>query len=174
MHPPCCYYQKVKQSHYRPGQALRVRGGWGSQISRQLAHEGGKIVSPTHWPTLPPRKYSWYSFLLVNPRATVQPEGLYQWKIPMMPSGIEPTTFWLVAQCLSQLHHWIPQCCYYWQLEIKNVWQWGFSNGMLFKQSLISQHTVSKDENGDGHVHSCASTHAQSLISLLYFLEDET
>jgi len=27
-------------------------------------HEGGKVVSPTHRPPLPPRKYSWYSFLL--------------------------------------------------------------------------------------------------------------
>jgi len=91
-----------------PGQALGVPGGWSSHISWQLAQESGKFVGPVHQLSLLPRKYSWYSFLLeaeLTPRAIVQPEVLSQWQIPMTPSGIEPTTFQHVVQCLKKLHH---------------------------------------------------------------------
>jgi hypothetical protein len=94
--------QKIKQSHYRPGQTLRVPGGWGSQIYRQSAHEGDKAVSPTHRPPLSPRKYSWYSVLL-QAEWTTRPQC--DLKIPVTPSGIEPATFRLITQCLYQLRH---------------------------------------------------------------------
>jgi hypothetical protein len=97
-----------KQSHNRPGQALTVPGGWGSQIYRQSAHEGGKVVSPKHRPPLPPRKDSWYSFLLEaesTPGPQCNRNDYVKELIPKTPSGIEPATFRFVAQCLNQLRH---------------------------------------------------------------------
>jgi hypothetical protein len=46
---------QIKQSHYRPWQALRVPGVGGSQILSEAAHAGGKVVSLTHRPPVPPR-----------------------------------------------------------------------------------------------------------------------
>ena len=57
-------YVKVKQLLCGPGQAPNFPGARGSQISRQSAHEGRKVVSLTLRPPLPTRKYSWYSFML--------------------------------------------------------------------------------------------------------------
>jgi len=53
------------------GKAIPLQAWMGPEGSRSMrlpdyktsAHEGGKVVSPKHRPPLPPRKYSWYSFL---------------------------------------------------------------------------------------------------------------
>ena len=63
-----------RDKHLRPGKGksvpLQARGAQrGSRKLRfpdylAMAQDGGKVVSLTHRPLLPPRKYSWYSFLL--------------------------------------------------------------------------------------------------------------
>jgi hypothetical protein len=102
---------KVKQSLYKTGQALRVAESWGTQISRHLAHEGGKFVRPMHWPPVPLQKI----FLVlisvrgwVHPKAIVWPEGLYQEKIPLTLAGNNAAISQLAAQCLNQLCHCMP------------------------------------------------------------------
>ena len=102
---------KVKQCHYRPGQARRDPEVWGSQISRQSAHKGGKVVSPTHWQPLLPEKIlvfisvkGWF-----NPTAIVRPIWLNKRKFPVTPSEIQAATFRLVARCNNQLRHSVPE-----------------------------------------------------------------
>jgi hypothetical protein len=137
----------IKQSHYRPGQILRVPGGWGSQISRQSVHEGGKVVSPWHRPPSPLSARGW-----VNPRAIVLPKRLCQWKIPITPSWIEPATFRLVAQCLNQLRHRVPLldiyihnqwCCFVLRKYINNSCHFRhFGKAVAKKQLLASSYPL--------------------------------
>jgi len=75
-----------------------------------IAQNGGKVVSLTHRPFLPPGKLlvlisvrGW-----VDPRAIVRSEGSCQWKIPMTPSGVEPATFRFVAQRLNHCATAVP------------------------------------------------------------------
>jgi len=100
---------KVKQSHYRPDRP------WGFQEVEAVKFEDiqhMKVVRLSALSTdcLYPQKV----FLVlisvrgwVNPMVIVHLEGLCQWKIPMKPSGIEPATFRLLAQCLNELHPWV-------------------------------------------------------------------
>jgi hypothetical protein len=76
--------------------------------SRQSAHEGGKVFSPMKRPPFPlqtsdiPRTRLCYR--LGGPPDQSEAERLRQRKTPTNPSGIEPATFGLVAQC-----SWIPR-----------------------------------------------------------------
>ena len=54
---------KVKQSHYKPGQAQRVLMKLSFPDFVTTAQDGGRL-SALRTGRLYPRKYSWYSFLL--------------------------------------------------------------------------------------------------------------
>ena len=92
-------FPDIKQSLYRFRQALRA-----PKISRQPGHEGGKVIGATLRPTLPPSIYHWYCYILSRPQGHSGGGRIKS----MTPSGIEPTVFRLVAQCLNQLPRRVP------------------------------------------------------------------
>jgi len=62
---------KVKQSYYRPGQALRVPESGDSQISRPSAHEGGKVASLKHRSLYPHEIF----LVLISVKNLSRPQG---------------------------------------------------------------------------------------------------
>jgi hypothetical protein len=102
---------KVKQTLSRSGQALRDPGGWGSQISIQSAHEGGMVVSPTHWPFLPttlsPENIigTLLFYRLNRPQSHSTAEKITSMKNSNNIIGNRLETFRFVVQCLNQMRH---------------------------------------------------------------------
>ena len=72
------------------------------------AQDGGKVVSLTHRPPLPPGNSSCYSFLL-----EAESKDFMSMKIPVTPAGIEPANFRFVTQHLNHCATAVPLFCVY-------------------------------------------------------------
>jgi len=86
------------------GKAVLLQTRRGPKGSRKLrfpdfvttAQDGGRLSALRTGRLSPPRKYSWYSFLLdaeSTPGPQCDQKGFMSMKNPMTPAGIEPATF---------------------------------------------------------------------------------
>ena len=87
-----CIFIFIKCPRYRPTCPRGVQQVKAPQISRHSAHEGGKFVTPTHRPPLPPG----ISFSIGTWTCRMLRE-----RSPVARPGIDPGTFPLVAQRLN-------------------------------------------------------------------------
>jgi hypothetical protein len=60
----CLFSSLFRIASQFPPQQRALKGKNDKADFMTTAQDGGKVVSLTHRPPLPPRKYTWYSFLL--------------------------------------------------------------------------------------------------------------
>ena len=120
----------LKSTHFdAPGNSILCTGQdrpWGSLEVEAPRFQDSRHMKLVRWSAIRIGRLETQHIILVHisvrgrvdPKPTVLPEGLCQWRIQMTPSGIEPATFRLVARCLNHLRH---------HVHVKHIlvyWQW--------------------------------------------------